>query len=218
MNTNRKIGTLMLVEVNKQQLGIKNIVKVKDIKHLYVTGDIFNQLKPDIDGLIYMNNKASNLKTNLNNIEIVYQPIIICDDEIKDNDNIIWGNMITKAGKEGIKNFDEIKNDLKKILALPNQFSQEFLQAICDGKVKDGDKVEVEMTATNDLEGIPFKQWDGEFNVVKLRKDGTAIIHPYVESVKKAAWKQSLQYYDQERRGFYKGFLAAIEWQKNQKK
>lgn len=58
-------------------------------------------------------------------------------------------------------------------------------------------------------------------DIVKLRKDGTAIIHPYKESVEEAAKRLSDYKHHSVRSqhyAFIKGFKACAEWQKNQKK
>jgi hypothetical protein len=102
-------------------------------------------------------------------------PIIICDDEIKENDyGYIEGSLTTRPfNKDEVEKAN--KMGYEKVLVLPNQFSPEFIQAIVDSGVKDGDKVEVEMEWL-DIKGSILRMATSEL-IVKLRKDNTVIIH-----------------------------------------
>lgn len=216
MNTNRKVGTLMLVEVNKQldQLSADEVCKMSGL------------MKHKFDDKWQHPFRFIDLEKRYN--YILVQPIIICDDQIKVGDTIFIPriNSVGKRVKEHSSYHGHIlRNEIdgykhivmggeKKILVLPNQFSQEFLKAVVDGKMKDRNKVEVEIEINPDsYPGIP--------NVsLKLRKDGTAILHPYTESVEEAAFK----YIDSELlntevdRIKYQAFKAGAEWRENQKK
>lgn len=198
MNSNRKIGQLLLVEVNKQK-------------------EIGNLFKNVIGGFIIWTKDHEEMKDDLFEYKNKnpFQPIIICDDEIKNGEWYydIESNTITN------KEEDHYNCPCKKILVLPNQFSQEFLQAIVDGKVKDGDKVEVDMEFY-DSNSSPLSNSVGYW-ILKLRKDGTAIIHPYKESVEEAAERYALRdigNFPEIDENEYKAFKAGAEWQKNQKK
>lgn len=220
--TNCKVGKLLLVETKQKPM----------INQLRITHCFGGNQKLSIQFKLY--EESSLGPSNL------IQPIIITDDEIKSGDwflNITTGT-IHKAGIIGVniqsgKNFGDYhgKFECKKILVLPNQFSKEFLQAICDGKVKDRDKVEVE-TECNSSSGKEFgaKEYILKYFKLKLRKDGTAIIHPYVETVEEAAKRYAKTKVDGNKnhlmnpnnKDLYdfavEDFKAGVEWQKNQKK
>jgi hypothetical protein len=173
MNTLSKIGNLMLVEVNKQDDSIFN-------------GD---NLYKSPEGKIFKNFYDSPLEILREGHKWI-EPIIICDDEIKVGDKVIGirksDNFITKL--QDIMNNSQIviaKQSgtfiYKKVLVQPHQFSLEFIQAVINGKVKDGDKVEIEMQAMYEVGGI--EGGEPVDYILKFRKDSTAIIHPYKESI-----------------------------------
>lgn len=197
MNTTRKVGTLILIKVKPEDT-INGLCQRKD------TGVLMMYPVTEED-----HKQAQYLKA-----------FIVCDDEIKVGDKVL----IPFAGKPRfLEFFVSSDNDLEihkegkhpnlKILVLPNQLSQEFLQAIVDGKVKDGDKIEVEIQdRLMMMSAILLERDNWE---LKLRKDGTAIIHPYDESVEEAfiRWKGN-------RMGWIEPFDVwenAVKWQKNQK-
>lgn len=84
-----------------------------------------------------------------------YKPIIISETETIEKYDFVYNDEY-KTIYQWIKNAD-IKFDkiiAKKIIALPEQFSSKHLQAIIDGKLKDGDDVYVECT------NIVHPEWD----------------------------------------------------------
>lgn len=197
MNKNSKIGKLILVET-----------KQKPNNKIIIWGD---NLKKNL--FINIEDDDVNFERLSKSSYTCFQPIIISDDEIQVGDNIINGvGNITNVHcyNNDLKKFQyiisgalcEVQSDDKKIIVLSNQFSSEFLQAIVDGKIKDRDKVEVEMIH---LGGT------GSGYVIKLRKDCTAIIHPYIESVEEKIKKLN-PYNDENMWGAWiEGFRAAIE-------
>ena len=188
MNTTRKVGTFILVEVNKNVL----------------IGDLCYH-KSDKERQIYLNNNTAIAQVSYQKVE----PIIICDDKVKDGEQgyFPYSKTIHICNDE-----KGIHPNMKKILVSSTQFSPEFLQAIVDVKVKDGDKVEVEMERTNLEEPDSYAL----YGKIKLRKDDTAIIHPYTETVEEAAKKWLLDHTNVEVSRL-DAFKAGAEWQKNQK-
>jgi len=81
--------------------------------------------------------------------DMYYKPIIISETE-KEKDGHA---LVYDAVSEQILREPYIDSDCYKILALPEHFTNKQLQAIVDGKLKDGDKVIVE------VEGHGF-EWD----------------------------------------------------------
>ncbi len=211
MNTNRKIGNLMLVEVNKQKED-KDLIRCKNL--IRMLNDSFRWEFKDYS----FSSVAENWKP--------IQAIVVCDDEIKVGEN--WLN--TKDPSLGIRvaseyDIKKIKDNnhthCKKVLVLPNQFSSSFIQAILNGKIKDGDKVEVELnnvviaestdnyddnviyvngdkvfSYSHEFGDILEKEADKYRGEIKLRRDNTATIHPYKETIAEASEKynNSLQF------------------------
>lgn len=219
MNTNRKVGQLFLVETKQKPEEGLLIINLLD------KTEIAFCKKAKTEGFFTFGDvRYSFSEKSMNNSAIcVIQPIIICDDKIKVGDKFINTEscqLIYTCSDEEDKQY--IIDTDKKILVLPNQFSQEFLQAIVDGKVKDGDKVEVEMERTNPEEPDSYAL----YGRIKLRKDGSAIIHKYEETVEEALKRLSIEnrigqfpwHYQDPDDVFSKGFLAGVEWQKSQKK
>jgi hypothetical protein len=170
---------------------------------------------------------TSRLEPDYNNVSV--QPIIICDDEIK-VDDYFWSkcdNFIDKClkinnteitGKKVVIAIGLSKDSNYfpfKVLVQPNQFSPEFIQAIINGKVKDGDKVEVEM----EEKGEYCKECTCPtpcYNLyIKLRKDNTAIIYLLKESVEDAAFN-----YAKDRMSpdlVEDAFIAGAKWNESNK-
>lgn len=231
-----KIGILKLIEINKEP-------KLGDLcwNSFY---NFFIWTQHHIDG--NWRNKSQEYKRDYMKI---YEPIIICDDKIKENDKILLSDdIIVNVDKEWwfqlkVGNYSHIK----KVLVQPNQFSSEFIQAIVDGKVKDGDKVEIEMeelaresqdsggylykikdgivqgfsNTTLPIEELKKKGWTTEIHI-KICKDNTAIIHSYKESVEDAAGKHAhnciLKLGNKEDFvKYYTAFIAGAKWAKENK-
>jgi hypothetical protein len=204
MNTNCKIGNLMLVEVNKQ----------KEDNDLIRCGNSIRQLN-DTFKWEFRDYSFSSVAEN-------WKPVlafIITNEEIKIGDTCydkVLGIIFQVDETTDLKYVNDSNNKLKpyKILVSFNQFSPSFIQAIINGKVKDGDKVKVDLnfvTITESTEnyddndiyvnGVKVFSYSHEYvdvlekeadkyrNKIKLRKDGTATIHPYKETVEEAADK-----------------------------
>jgi hypothetical protein len=210
MNTLRKVGNLMLVEVNKQPETGDLLRNIKDYT-------LFILLDSPISHANFQSKRLKDIRYK------VVQPIIICDDEIQVGD---YGydedaKRIFKCGKSEDVLLNILKKG-KKILVLDSQLSSEFKQAIVDGKVKDGDKVEVEMYLTDisdDLRDFGYYGKPNYKEVLNFRKDGTAIIHPYNESVEEAAEKLystkdlgSFGYPAEINKGRQEAFIAGAKW------
>lgn len=125
---------------------------------------------------------------------ILYKPIIISETEkIEVGDTFYVSDLphdppsLFKAekinrqtenqhGKIWIGHKDYIVEALcKRVIVLPEQFSPNDLQAIADGKLKDGDKVVVECVYDWDKTQSPMTQ----YHFIKLNSQGHAIIHKF---------------------------------------
>jgi len=75
----------------------------------------------------------------------------------------------------------------KKLLALPEHFSPKHLQAIVDGKLKDGDKVLVECDTAYELNGkikpMPHEQESKVVKVIKLQLGRHITLHKVEEKM-----------------------------------
>lgn len=115
----------------------------------------------------------------------LYKPILISETEKpKDGDQILLKGQIQKAGRDGVKNWEEASTYYKwpcfKTLALPEHFSPQQLQMIVDGKLKDGDKVLVECIDLCDYEGEEI--WEITPNkVIKLNSSNHITLYPIEE-------------------------------------
>ena len=97
------------------------------------------------------------------------KPIIISEDEIELGDNIYCiksGHPANKAGRIDICRLspkEATANSVwKKIIALPENFSSEQLQAIVDGKLKDGDEVYLQVEHTSKMKDELEGNWHGQ--------------------------------------------------------
>lgn len=204
MNTNRKIGKLILIETKQKPIGLCKVSKTAEIGNPGTqVGKICNLIQ---EGVHYY--------------WIKIEPIIICDDEIKAEDWFYSENErgMVKANRYIVQGKD---TGNYKTLVFPNQSPTEFLQAIVDGKIKDGDKVEVEMEIKYEdfFDGITIYPNYYSKQIIKLRKDGTAIIHPHRESVEEAAERYAISGSGRStmKAMRYDAFKAGVEWYKNQK-
>lgn len=78
------------------------------------------------------------------------KPIFISESEkILDGDWILLNGQIQKAGRDGVRNWEEATKfhnwSCYKILALPEHFSPQILSKIVSGELKDGDKILLEV-------------------------------------------------------------------------
>ncbi len=134
--------------------------------------------------------------TKIGVLRLLDHPVIICDDEIEVGDTFLHthqnrlftvvsirdGAFITK--KYPLDTYP-ISEYTKKVLLYPDQFSNEFIQSIVDRRMKDGDKVEVEMETYYTSSQLPSEQYKNQR--VKLHNYNTAIIHPFKKSVEEIA-------------------------------
>jgi len=105
----------------------------------------------------------------------IYKPVVISEmEEIEVGD--LWLNTVDTTIQRFTESVREHFNNYgKKILALPENFSPKHLQAIVDGKMKDGDSVLVEVEReVEDFEGNPM--YTGNF-VVWTNQQGHVVIH-----------------------------------------
>ena len=99
------------------------------------------------------------------------KPILISETE-KIEEGKVWDGYegkIVWAHKEHLENVGYMR--LRKILALPEHFSPKHLQAIADGKMKDGDKVLVECKfSIETLKGREYEVKLNSLNHITLHK------------------------------------------------
>lgn len=211
MSTTNKIGTLILIEV-------------KDY------GD-----KPNKAGEICMFGYGMNIAGKDNMGYPTIKPFIVCDDRINDGDTVYNGvemGTVHKWDKNHkqpeniiLVNYDneeilERRRDrCFKVIVTPDQFSESNLREIVDGRVKNGDKVEVEMeTVYIEPDDSIHCNRGSDVTRVRLIEDGTAIVHLHQEDVATAAIKWS------GKKGLLYGniigmaFKAGAEWKENQNK
>lgn len=252
MDTNRKIGTLILVEIDREPVD-GDIVKTKDY-------GVWRFKKAPCPMPFW---------GNPNECKVI-QPIIICDDEINKDGDAVYSNGYHYPGVDGdekgpgfgsftvpkfigtakkygnaplrVRGTDIFGKDylydirpeytFKKILVSTNEFSQETLQAIIYGEVKDGDKVEVEMESYySESDVFQFMQQNSVSNghaisevskiKVKLHTDGTAIIHLYSNNLEGAALKYAEDNYSDGPPSFEEIqsiFKAGAKWHENKMK
>ena len=181
--TTNKIGTLKIIKDNRTDT--RGLIRC--IKRLqYIAEDGFEVDKHPGDIVTSVNFNISNEYWE------PVQVIVICDDEIKAGDKVY--NIYNEANKRG--EIIEVKEDevvsanylnFPKVLVLSNQIPHGIIQLVVEGKLKDGDKVKVEISH---IENNCFRQdtFDGcscgecGKEVLKLN-DNTTIIHPYKETV-----------------------------------
>lgn len=86
-----------------------------------------------------------------NKNDVVIKPIAISDEEISIGDYYLFLNQIHKANRvQELETYNRQRELYKKIELLPEHFSNDILQLIVDGKLKDLDKIEVEYEAIFD--------------------------------------------------------------------
>lgn len=126
------------VPVTEGKLRLVNVYEtdIIDTKYIFGTTDKNKLCIPTVE------NHLSLLKSGL----VAYKPIIISETE-----KIEVGDWVYNSKSGGVYRADDntlyaLKTEqfIYKILALPENFSPKHLQAIVDGKMKDGDKVLVE--------------------------------------------------------------------------
>ncbi len=130
-------GKLILISTNEEPIGLCRLIKDIGKQHFNSKKGDFGILKNIGDPLYWRKIK----------------PIIISErEEIGVDDYCLINNEIIHKVED---NF-QLKHKSKKILALPEQFSPTYLQAIIDGKLKNGDEVFVRCLI-HDEEGYPRK-------------------------------------------------------------
>ncbi len=157
------------------------------------------------------------------------QPIIICDDEIKANNKVLFKDLILTVNEfthddtvvfeesiaEHLKineyNENAFREVARKILVLPNQFSIEFIQTIIDDKVKDGDEVELNDRHGSICEGIPYPcSCEKEIRPIKKSIEEVAnILYPV--DIKNNPYRAEENFYRRE------GFISGVKWQSENK-
>lgn len=163
---------------------------------------------PVVEGKLVLVGKREfvNLSTDIDWETI--KPIIISETEKIEDGDYAYHKSLNRYGKvtnittatQGIRDIKiegELYHDLSsennfaKILVLPEQFSPKHLQDIVDGKIKDGDRVMIEIEEGKDFTiknckhgnecdcigmcNLPFDQ------VIKLNSEGHVILHKDVE-------------------------------------
>lgn len=167
------------------------------------------------------------------------KPVIICDDDIKKDDYyIILSGENKNCIVHQIHQDHNFKwSDIKKVLVLPNQFSQEFLQLIVEGKANNGDVVDIEMipvwqqkSGAKTIDHTNYSHYEdhkhfGEIIGFTARLDeGKAIIRLKTESAEQSAddYVYSFQDVPLEKRPplkpIYDAFIAGAKWHENKVK
>lgn len=125
-----------------------------------------------------------------------YKPILISETEkIEEGDwvyDTIQGGEIEQVSKEWIQKWIYAGGfqGWRKIIALPEHFSPKHLQAIVEGKMKDGDKVLVEVRRTMSI-------IQGNGHIIKLNPSNYITLHKIEEKMYNetifidALWKYS---------------------------
>lgn len=154
------------------------------------------------------------------------QAIIICNDELQKGDVCYseefakkdWAELQLIVSQDGLDRYKEL--NAKKVLAQNHQLSPDFINDIISGKVKEGDKVEVEIIDrinTSTLTGETETEYSVNY------RNGLAVIHPYKQSAEevakahKGASKEECSTIDEQYK-FYEGFLAGAKWYEEQLK
>ena len=149
--------------------------------------------------------------------DVMCRPIIISEtEEIKEGDKVVHldDNYIFTSNE----NESKVHKKAKKILSLPEHFSEKHLQAIVDGKMKDGDEVLVKCVGgkfnyrCNDKSQLEF--------FIDLDQQNHITLFPAKQSSEKAAKEYcpkrpsySKDNQDVNRR-VRKAFKAGAEWAK----
>lgn len=137
-----KVKDTRMQEVNKVTSGIPNrdVVPVTEAKLVLVNEDKFNSIEKLLTRAKFENRSITTLGIKPILISETEKDVdecpVLCLDELEHGWNEAYRP--NGRGKGGTC------NGCKKILALPEHFSPKHLQAIVDGKLKDGDKVLVE--------------------------------------------------------------------------
>lgn len=126
---------------------------------------------------------GKSLLTILNQPDSYFHTILISDEPIEVGDKALYNNKIvtitqidTAKRYEVNYEYDNVRCGMEtssklftKILALPEHFSPKHLQAIVDGKIKDGDEVYVECEVVFlPTDAVPSKQ--EHIRVIKLNQ------------------------------------------------
>lgn len=217
---------------------VKNIQKYSDSQgdHLVHLGNL--KLIPNQrDGKIAVGNTTGNKRlvtdTNKESLHTAgqwrfFDPIIISKtEEIKEGDKYFWEgvNVIRIAHSDGSRDFSVSH----KILALREHFSDKHLQAIVDGKMKDGDEVLVksftEAKYKDEEMGGKYEDWTPvsdflatglqgtkRINTIHLDQQNHITLFPIKQSLEEAyfSWFDNVK---EKGNPFYKeAFKAGAEW------
>lgn len=178
MNTIRKIGTLMLVMVNKHKMDKNDIVVSSNngAKEIITSVSITTHGKSAV-GAVYFSGGCYNTAI----IDSIHRLTIITDDEINVGDTVLdcFNSLVTikekrpygkEKGYENLFLVNESGNQYKnfelrgKVIVTHNQLSQKFLQAYIAGNVDVGDEVEVVINDVQITESL--EKYDDDMVVV----------------------------------------------------
>lgn len=174
---NNELNTIVKCRCNN---GTTNVTFsfVKEIYNVPL-GKAFNTLKGD---------KTYHGADFVGNILNKITPIIISEtEEIEKGDKRAYSNPYYKGEWEIVENefpYSEGDSEYCKILALPEHFSPKQLQAIVDGKMKDGDEVYLECNTSEDNMDSYVSMFGGEEvgNTIKLNQNNHITLHKVEES------------------------------------
>lgn len=165
-------------------------IKVNDTR-MHKVKDAFCQVAEG--KLILVGDEDSKDKYVYDKVRRYLKPIIISETEkIEEGDDVLFigetvGPFITKCQPGSVLAREGKSDKWFKILALPEHFSPKHLQAIVDGKMKDGDKVLVECKVEQDLGcadcGDPDTWSIPRWNVIKLNPTSHITLHKIQEKM-----------------------------------
>ena len=221
----------------KYQVKVSTTQKYSDSQgeHIVCEGKLVliedKSIKENQAHTLWKNKNGQLLLTHTSNSNhlVALKPIIISEtEEIEVGDWVYNSNTNTvfKATQKFISTISNFENHCYfKILALSEHFSPKHLQAIVDGKLKDGDKVLVKCRPEPKLDKDSFDKGD-----LKLNKDGYKIYlnqqnHITLFSAKQSLYNASLNYIkctnvgesletDYRNEALINAFITGAEWAK----